>query len=734
MNNEILKIAFKSILYYRKQVFYQFLIIVLLSAVITGSLMTGKSVRTSLKRTAIEKIGNTGIFISSGLRFFDKNLASRLENQMTSEITGLLELKGSSQGLLSQRSMNNTFIYAVEDDFFSFHNIDSLRINPGEVFVNRKLAEALGIKEGDEVIIRFNDISDIPSDAPFAPSKEENSSIVLRTGRIIDAESMGNFSLSISQVPSSNIFMNLSDLENFQGKKYKLNRLLVEKGETSVGEMHVALEKVLTPSDIGLHVRVVKSTGETEIISDRVFIEQVLIDRIKEKIRSASPVITYLANSIENGSRVNPYSFVSGLNQDIYPESPADNTIIINEWLSEDIGAIEGDSIEMTWYAPDSLNNLVEKKGIFIVGKITREGGIWADSMLMPDFPGISGSESCSSWDAGIPIQTNLIRDKDEDYWDEFKGTPKAFINYTTARELWGSNYGPATAIRFPVELTAEEIDYQLAGSIDPSIVGFTLNDIYSESIRAADNSVDFGTLFLSLGFFLILASFVLLSFAVTFYFDLKKGEVRTLYSLGFRNRTISNLLLFETSLTAVMACIAGSFTGYAINIALISALNTVWTGAVQTNALNYSFDIPAIITGFSATLLLTVCFMFIKSRNYLKKLREEGTRQSYAPSASGNLRLLFAAGIVTLLLFVLSFVSEDTISLSFASGAMLLVTLLLFWRQYLLNGRKRKTDFSGPYYSFYPSYGVTPVLFVAAGIFAVFITAVNRKNFETRE
>jgi ABC-type antimicrobial peptide transport system permease subunit len=727
----LVKIAIRSINYYRTQVIYQFFIILLLCAVITGSLMTGRSVRTSLKRTALEKIGNTGIFISSGQRYFERNLSDRLQNATGLKTTGLLELKGSGQGLISQRSVNNMSIWIVDSSFCRFHNFDSLMIKPGEVFVNRKLASSLGLKEGDDVIIRFADISDIPADAPFAPSKDESLSMVLKTGRITD-EKIGNFSLSISQVPSANIFMNIADLDNFRGRKSKLNRILIEKGKMNTREIYSALEKSLELPDIGLRLRNVKSTGEPEIISDRVFIDQILIDHIKEKIPSASPVITYLANRIENEGRINPYSFVSGLNSDIYPESPSGNTIFINKWLSDDISADAGDSITMTWFSPDSLNHLVEKNGTFMVGKVTGNNGVWADSMLMPDFPGISASESCSAWDAGFPIRTNLIREKDEDYWDTHKGTPKAFIGYDTAKELWGNNYGPATAIRFPSDIDTVQIKSILSGSLDPAISGFQVDDIYNESIDAAENSVDFGTLFLGLGFFLILASFVLLSFAVSFYFDLKKVEVRTMYALGFRNRTIHRLLLLEATVTAFAACIAGSLAGYLINIFLIGALNTVWTGAVQTNTLVPSFDAVSMITGFSVTLILSVIFMFVKIRRYLKNLRISGTKHLNVPNRSMNLIFLMIAGTVTLVLFVLSLFQEEMISLSFISGSMMLITFIFIWRQFWISGRKRKSNLSALYYSFYPSYAVTPVLFIAAGIFAVFITAVNRKNFES--
>lgn len=729
MNKGIFRLGLKSIKHYRKQVVYQFLIIMLLCAVITGSLMTGRSVRTSLKKTALEKIGNTRVFISSGTRYFERELAEKLENNAGFICTGLLELIGSSQGLASQVTANNTSIFAVGNDFFSFHGNDSLKIERGEIFINEKLATILGVIPGDEVSIRTGRITDIPADAPFAPEEAENNSIVLKVGSIIGAQQNGNFSLTISQIPSANIFLNLSDLDQYFGRKFKLNRLLIAD-QPGVDEIELALKENLEPADAGLHIRKIKATGEYELISDRVFIDEVLVNEIKGKIPGASPLITYLANSIGKEENKNPYSFVSALPEELYQQTPSGEGVVINQWLADDIGAVEGDSIELSWYAPDSLNHLVEESGSFRVEKVIRMQGLWADSMLMPDFPGIAASESCSEWDAGIPINTSLIRDKDEDYWNRYKGTPKAFLAYATGKELWGSNYGPATAIRFPAEVTAEDITMQLSGSLDPDLLGFTVNDIYNESLRAAENSVDFSTLFLSLGFFLILAALVLLSFAVSYYFELKKKEVTTLYSLGFKNNVIRNLLLYESLSVSLLACVTGSLAGYLVNVILIAALNSVWTGAVQTNALISAFDPASLLMGLFLTFIMTALFIYFKIRSYLKQLHSKGTKQYKAPDTRKNLFLLLAVLSVNITSIIFATITPEAIATGFIAGSLLLVTLLIAFRQYLL--RKREKSLSGLYYSYYPSHAVTPALFIAAGIFAVFITALNRKNFDT--
>jgi hypothetical protein len=152
----------------------------------------------------------------------------------------------------------------------------------------------------------------------------------------------------------------------------------------------------------------------------------------------------------------------------------------------------------------------------------------------MPYFPGISGSTTCSGWDAGVPILLDRIREKDEDYWNRFRGTPKAFISYNTGVRLWGNIFGPATALRFPESMDIEKINDVLKGSFDPEIAGFTITRIRSESKAAAAGGVDFSTLFLSLGVFILLSCIILLSFAVSIFFDSRKEQVE-LIMYGFK-------------------------------------------------------------------------------------------------------------------------------------------------------------------------------------------------------
>ncbi len=736
----MLKIVIRTVKFYIKPVIYQVLIIALLSAVITGSLLTGRSVRTSLRKSALERLGNTGILISSGVRFFDTSLVKRIADSLNKECVGILELNGYSQSLSSQKGAFNTHIYAVGNEFFKFQGNDSIMIKPGEIAINERLAEYLDVNQGDELIIRFNEISDIPADAPFAPSKETNtSSSVIRIGSILGPSENGNFSLSISQIMPMNVFINLSDLAEISGKPDKINRLLIGNDYSySSSDIAGVLKALMRPSDIGLTVRLVKETEEYELVSDRVFIDEILIKEIKNVIPSSAPVITYLGNRIKTRSQTTPYSFVSGLPSSIYPEISNDNGIIINRWLADDLKAFVGDTVEMFWYAPDSLNKLTENSSSFIIKRVVDIKGIWADSLLMPDFPGIAGSESCSDWDAGVPIKLDDIRPKDEDYWNRYHGTPKAFINYEKGVEIWGNNYGPATSIRFPVNVTSEEITGRLTGNLDPGKSGFIITDLAGESVKAANESVDFSTLFLSLGFFLILASVVLLSFAVSAYFDSKRGQINTFFALGFKSKWIEKLLFLESGFIIFLGGIAGALAGYLVNMLITRALNTVWQGAVQTDTLEAFFNFIPVIVGFLVTVCTAGIFMIVKIKRYLARLNRKD-REIYKPHSPGwNFVFLITTFIGSILLFSLSFIiNGKELSLSFGAGTMLLLSMILFWRQYFLGfvvqsnkTEERRGGLSKLYYRFYPSNGVTPILFIAAGIFAVFITGANRMNF----
>jgi putative ABC transport system permease protein len=728
MSSGIIHIALRSLRFYRKPVFQQLLIIALLSAVITGSIMTGYSVRENLKNSVGKKLGKTGFIVSSGLRYFNSSLSGKLSEVKGISSTAILESDGFTQNFSSGIRSFKTNVYGVYS-FFAFQGLKKDSLKQGEAAINMNLASQLKIKAGDDIILTMTPPDDIPAGSPFAPSSSSANSGVFRVAYILSPEEGGDFSTGISQIPPDNLFLSCGD----PSLKGRVNRILIAKNQGLTEELLMNdMRNILAPEDIGLTVRTVKETGESEIISSRIFIDQFIIDAVKSILPESRPVITYLANSLSHRGLSAPYSFIAGIGNN---EIPGGDNIVVNDWLAKDINVSEGDTVSVTWYAPSGSRKLEEKSGNFVVRRIAGRNGIWADSMLMPQFPGIAGSKSCTDWDAGVEIKMDRIRKKDEDYWNRFGGTPKAFISYDKGRELWGNNFGPATAIRFPSSYSKDDIIKDLTGEINPGTAGFTVINIYDEMLKAADKSVDFGTLFLSLGFFIILSCIVILMLAVSSYFDSRKKEVSTLKSLGFRDRWIRQLLSLETGIIAICGSAAGGVAGLMINSLMIHGLNSVWRGAVQTAGLKVINGIMPLITGTFLTFFLVMIFLYFNIARHLRKQVRDHSIKTGTFTKLFNKAGTIVMSAISVMLLIFNFTSVGRpVMVSFISGAFLFVTLIFITGFIVKEGsRIRGKKFtgrrilSGMYYEFHPEKAIMPVLLIAAGLFAIVITGVNR-------
>ncbi|MGD0581667.1 MAG: FtsX-like permease family protein [Bacteroidales bacterium] len=729
MSSGIIHIALRSLRYYRKPLFQQLIIIALLSAVITGSILTGYSVRENLKNSIGKKLGKTGFIVSSGLRYFSSSLSDKISKAQGIRSTAILESDGFTQNFSSGARSLKTKVYGVSGSFFTFQDLKRDSLKQGEVAINMDLASKLKIKAGDDIILTMTPPDDIPAGSPFAPSSTSGRSGVFRVAYILSQGEGGDFSTGISQMTPDNLFLSSCD----PSLKGKVNRILIAKSQGLTEKILINdLKETLAPEDIELTARSVKKTNESELISSRIFIDQNIVDAVRSVMPESQPIITYLANSVSHGGLSAPYSFIAGIGNNEIPEG---DNVIVNEWLAKDINVRAGDTVSVSWYAPAGSRELEEKSGSFVVRGIASHSGIWADSTLMPEFPGIAGSKSCTDWDAGIDIKMDRIRKKDEDYWNRYGGTPKAFISYNKGRELWGNNFGPATAIRFPSKYSKDDIIKDLTGRINPGSAGFTVVNIYDEMIKAADKSVDFGTLFLSLGFFIIVSCIVILMLAVSSYFDSRKKEVSTFKALGFRDRWIRKLLFLETGIIALSGSAAGGVAGLMINNLMIHALNSVWMGAVQTTSLKVINGIIPLMTGTFLTFLLVMIFLYI---NIVRHLRKQVRGESIKTSSSLNLfnkAVILAMSAISALLLVFNFTSAGKpVMISFISGAFLFLTLIFITGFVVKEGsrirRKKLTGrriISGSYYAFHPEKAIMPVLLIAAGLFAIVITGVNR-------
>lgn len=196
------------------------------------------------------------------------------------------------------------------------------------------------------------------------------------------------------------------------------------------------------------------SSGWIDLRTPRIFLDPPIVRAALSAEGNAQPILTYLATLLCAGTNASPYLMVTAAGLPWTPTDLRDDEILVSHWLAEDLQVKPGNKIAMSYFLPESGARLEEGTNHFRVRAIVPMEMPWADRTLMPDFPGIEKAESTSEWDAGFPL-TYKVRPKDDDYWKQHRGTPKAFITLAAGQKMWGNRFGNLTAIRFPIPANA---------------------------------------------------------------------------------------------------------------------------------------------------------------------------------------------------------------------------------------------------------------------------------------
>ncbi len=302
-----------------------------------------------------------------------------------------------------------------------------------------------------------------------------------------------------------------------------------------------------------------------------------------------------------------------------------DDEIIINTWLAEDLGAKRGDALEMRYFVLGERGGLVETSSTFTVRDIIPIEGPAADPTLMPEFPGLSGAENCRDWEPGVPIDLGKIRDKDEQYWDEHRGTPKAFVTFNAGWNMWANRFGGVTAVRYSAKSTSiEQIQSQLLTGVRPGNLGLSFQPVRERALNATSQALDFGQLFLGFSFFLIVAALLLTGLLFVLGIEQRSAEIGLLLAVGFRPGSVRWLLLGEGAVLAIIGAAIGTAAGSVYTRAVLYGLSTLWRDAVGTSSLRFHAEPLTLLIGFGATVVVSLLAMAWAMRRRLRRPARE--------------------------------------------------------------------------------------------------------------
>ena len=727
------------------------------TAILTGGLIVGDSVRYSLEQSTRYRLGETRTAITMGDRFTTASLSALLQEELSDPLNldqeivcaPIFQLQGIATADGGRMRVNRIQVLGVNEQFDLIADTSSYfgNLSSDEVIISENLAERLEVGAGDFIMLRIRKASVMPMNTPFVSAIHTTVSARVRVKAIAGVPELGRFSLKISQTAPFNIFISLDHLNRIMDLEDKANLMLISHdGSLQHEEITTSLRKTWRPADAGLKIREIATLGEIELYADRVFIEPAIIEAFRNTGADQHEVLTYFVNSITAGTNQTPYSFVSTLSAGQYTspgdKSPGEDGIIVNEWLASDLGLIPGDSVRLEYFVPGPLRRLEEHTVSLKVEGVVPIEGLFADMNLMPELPGLSDAGHCRDWEAGIPIDLEKIRDKDEDYWNEFRGTPKAFISLRTAGELWKNRFGDYTAVRYRAEeMDQESLVKVFRDHLDPADLGIRIEDIMDSGLKAARNGVDFSQLFIALSFFILLSSIILT--ALLFHLNLASRirHAGTMATWGYPKKLIRSVYLIEGGFIALLGGLPGVLLAILYTRFVFSMLERVWSDIVRTSVLEISVQPLTLLTGFLVCILISWLTIYIVLQRNLRKeivqiqrnltfrYRKQSVLLKILP---GSLAALICVILVMTQIFGPGPLSEMVFMMA---GGLLFISFILFTDQLLRiprpGGSARislsqvvQRNIAGN-----RQRSLTIILLFALGTFSVVLTGANRRN-----
>ena len=623
-------------------------------SVLAGALLIGESVRGSLRDLSARRLGKTDDLISAP-NFFREQLAADIGSTCP-----LIALEGVVVHEPSKRRAGGVKVYGVDERFWKFHGVTG--VTPPEnrnVLVSQSLATELGSNQGETILLRIEKPSDIPVESLHGRKEDPGKTIRLNVTSVLGGESIGEFSLQPQHGAVRTVFVSLAFLQREMEAEVGvggINTILVSRQPgVQAAEQNQRITALLkekaTLADLGLKLRLVNNGQSISLESNSKLINDYVADAAAEAAKmqslSSSPISSYLANSINSGERSIPYSLVTGLfgeRMTIEAAVPLTSLkhppIFLNEWAAKDLNAQIKDIISLEYYVWLDNGRLETKKADFQLAAVVPIVGFAADRDLVPEYPGITESEDMSAWDPPFPIDLGRVRKEDEDYWHQYRTTPKAFIPLPIAQQLWQTRFGNLTSMRIEAgtnQQLAPEIlkgfEESLRSKLDPALMGFQIVPVRDQGQAASRGATDFGEYFLYFSFFLVVAALMLTTLFFKLGIEQRAREIGTLQAIGFSDGRIRRLFLVEGTLLAGIGSLLGLAGAIAYAALLMYGLRTWWVDAVGTTDLRLHVSPLWLVVGAVAGVLAAVVCIYLT----LRRLGKSSTRSLLAGSITGG-------------------------------------------------------------------------------------------------
>ncbi len=503
-------LAFRNLRHFTSANLLIVLGVVIGTAVLTGALLLGDSLKGSLKSQTLDRLGEIDLALVSE-RFFPASLSQRIAGQALGleEIVPAVILRGSvlrrdSQGSKLLARAGQVQIVGIDRRFWKLFRQERDELPSDAVLINQALADALQMQSADGLEVRNEKPQAVPAESVLG-KRSESAALVIETSRlagILPNQGPGRFTLQPRHEEPLILYVQLDRIQRRLARDQQLSNgsvnalLVMSKPDQTAHSLQAEAQRALTEQarleDLGFSLRPDSSQEKFLILeSRRLLLEQDVESAVLKICRDAGyravPTLTYLANRTyridsakleslkpsENKDQpvsFTPYSAIIGLHAEA--NSPfgqlldgqggplpvgKEDEIIINEFVARDLwpdgnwqASLGKPAVRIEYFVEADGHQLVEAQHDFRLAGVAALSGLGAERTLTPEFPGMKGTR-IADWEPPFPKDQwhpEWVRPKDEEYYKQHRATPKLFIHPQTAQKLFKSRFGQHTSIR----------------------------------------------------------------------------------------------------------------------------------------------------------------------------------------------------------------------------------------------------------------------------------------------
>jgi putative ABC transport system permease protein len=672
------RLLLENLLYHRRGNFAVLLGVIVGTAVLTGALLVGDSLRGSLRQLTEEQLGWVELSLINN-SFFREDVVRNPENKNEVRLTGdhlapvvLLQVtvaKLDKNQQAAGRTLRKVTLVGADRTFWGpkpncetelggmsaehwekeTSEIVGRDATIAEVVLNAALARELQVTVGDVVQFHLQRESSAPRESLLG--KRDTADVLatfsMQVEAVLPPEHFGSrFNLNPGATLPRTAYLPLRVLQRMlvfqqtsrEARKrfpdYPINAILVQGGQKH--DLDTDLKKHLSLQDYGLDMRASKFPGHKlpeylSLESRSMFVPNYVQEAVNKTGLPAAPTLVYLVNNMADASSGEiqiPYCVVAALDPKLDPPlgpflpkeiaKLADTEILLVDWEDNPLhDAKKGTLIELTYFEPNDQGNLREVTNKFTLAADVTDVPLEdarKDAYLTPLFPGVTDQATMDSWEAPFPFEKSRVKPRDENFWEEFRTTPKAYITLAAGKKLWASHFGDTTSLRIVPgdDIPRDKVPDAILQHLDPERGGFTFMDIRASNITASAGSQDFSGLFLGFSCFLIVAALLLVGLLFRLNIDRRASEIGLLLAVGHRRSTVRWLLLAEGAMISVIGGVLGLLLAVWYAGWLLDFLRTSWPDQqLDWSFLRLQITPTSLLIGFFSSVVVSVLTIF---------------------------------------------------------------------------------------------------------------------------